>query len=81
MEARTASGIYLPGTEKEKLMQAKVIATGPGYVNNNGDLIPTSVKQGEEVLIPGFGGQNIKVGDEEYLLFRDSEILAKVSKE
>ena len=72
--------IELPDKSKEKLLQAKVIAVGPGFINNDGKVIPTSVKAGEQVLIPEFGGQNIKINNEEYLLFRDAEILAKIAE-
>lgn len=46
----------------------------------NGQIVPMSVKPGDKVLLPNFGGQTIKVEDEEYVLFRDAEILAKVSE-
>lgn len=75
---KTASGIYIPEKNVEKLHQATVIATGPGVPNQNGSLEPTIVKAGDNVLIPSFGGSPVKINDEEYLLFSDREILAKI---
>ncbi|KAH3672080.1 hypothetical protein OGATHE_002360, partial [Ogataea polymorpha] len=57
-----------------------VIANGPGVVNEKGDLVPTTVKQGDKVLLPSFGGSPVKVEGEEYLLFSDREILAKIDE-
>ncbi|CAN6633822.1 10 kDa heat shock protein, mitochondrial [Trichomonascus vanleenenianus] len=80
-EAKTASGIYIPEKNVEKLNEADVLAVGPGAVTKHGERIPVSVQAGDRVLIPPFGGSTVKVGDQEYTLFRDSEILAKISKE
>lgn len=78
---KTANGIYLPEKNLPKLSQGTVIAAGPGVTNNEGKVIPTSVKAGDEILIPSFGGQSIKVNEEEYFIFRDHEILAKINKD
>ncbi|RMZ88834.1 hypothetical protein DV736_g3929, partial [Chaetothyriales sp. CBS 134916] len=72
-EAKTAGGIFLPESSQKELNQAKVLAVGPGGLDREGKRIPMSVKTGDSVLIPQFGGQNVKVGNEEYHLFRDSE--------
>ncbi|KAF8470205.1 chaperonin 10-like protein [Kalaharituber pfeilii] len=77
-EAKTASGIYLPESTVEKLSEATVLAVGPGAVDKEGKRIEMSVQPGDRVLIPPYGGSPVKVGDEEYSLFRDSEILAKI---
>lgn len=77
---KTANGIYLPEKNLPKLSQATVIATGPGIASPEGKIIPTSVKAGDDILIPSFGGQSVKVGEEEYFIFRDHEILAKIAK-
>ncbi|RMD44896.1 hypothetical protein DV735_g135, partial [Chaetothyriales sp. CBS 134920] len=79
-ETKTASGIFLPESAQKELNQAKVLAVGPGGLDREGKRIPMSVKAGDSVLIPQFGGQNVKVGDDEYHLFRDSEILAKINE-
>lgn len=77
--AKTASGIYIPEKNQEKLNEATVIATGPGMTNTTtGEIIPTSVKAGDKVLLPSFGGNPIKVGGEEFLLYTDKEILARI---
>lgn len=78
---QTASGIYIPEKNQEKLNQATVIAAGPGITNTTtGQVIPTSVKAGDKVLLPSFGGNPVKVGDDEYLLYTDKEILAKIEE-
>ncbi|ODV77881.1 component of small subunit processosome [Suhomyces tanzawaensis NRRL Y-17324] len=76
---QTASGIYIPEKNQEKLNQATVIASGPGITNTTtGEVIPTSVKAGDKVLLPAFGGNPVKIGEEEFLLYTDKEILAKI---
>lgn len=57
-----------------------MIAVGPGAPDKDGKLIPTNVQAGDRVLLPGWGGNPIKVGEEEYLLLKDSEILAKIQE-
>merc|ERR1711974_207172 len=76
-EAKTASGILLPEKNVEKLNQAKVLAVGPGFTDQNGNKVVPNVAPGETVLIPSFGGSPIKVGDDEVILFRDAEILQR----
>lgn len=80
-EAKTASGIYIPEKNVEKLNEADVLAVGPGAMDKDGKTVPTTVQAGDRVLIPPFGGSSIKVGDQDYLLFRDAEILAKIKKD
>ncbi|KAI9212481.1 hypothetical protein DS838_002630 [Geotrichum bryndzae] len=81
-QTQTASGIYIPEKNTEKLNEADVLAVGPGITDiRTGNLVETSVKAGDRVLLPPFGGSPIKIGEEEYLLFRDGEILAKITKE
>ncbi|KAK6199567.1 chaperonin 10-like protein [Scheffersomyces amazonensis] len=76
---KTASGIYIPEKNQEKLNQGTVVAAGPGVANSStGELIPTAVKAGDRVLLPNYGGSPVKVGEEEYLLYTDKEILAKI---
>ncbi|SCU90528.1 LADA_0F04742g1_1 [Lachancea dasiensis] len=80
-EAKTASGLYLPEKNIEKLNQATVLAVGPGFTDANGNKVVPQVSVGDSVLIPQFGGSSIKLkGDEEVVLFRDSEILAKINE-
>lgn len=62
---KTATGIFLPqSATSTPLPEATVIATGPGAPDKNGNIVPTQVKAGDRVLLPGWGGNSIKVGDE-----------------
>ncbi|CAK7239540.1 MAG: Nitrogen permease reactivator protein [Sporothrix thermara] len=79
-EAKTASGIFLPESSVKDLNEARVLAVGPGALDKDGKRTPMGVAAGDKVLIPQYGGSPIKVGDEEYTLFRDSEILAKINE-
>ncbi|CCX29751.1 chaperonin 10-like protein [Pyronema domesticum] len=79
-EAKTSSGIFLPESTVEKLSEARVLAVGPGGLDKDGKRIEVSVKAGDRVLIPPYGGSPVKVGDEEYTLFRDHELLAKINE-
>lgn len=72
-EAKTATGIFLPETAVKELNEAKVLAVGPGAFDKSGNRVAVSVQPGDKVLIPQFGGSPIKVGEEEYSLFRDHE--------
>lgn len=79
-QAKTASGLYLPEKNVEKLNQGTVLAVGPGFTDTNGNKVAPQVKVGDQVLIPQYGGSSIKLkDDEEVILFRDSEILAKIN--
>lgn len=80
-EAKTASGLYLPEKNVEKLNQGKVLAVGPGFTDANGNKVTPQVQVGDNVLIPQYGGSTIKLAgdDQEVILFRDSEILAKIN--
>ncbi|KAK0199446.1 chaperonin 10-like protein [Desarmillaria ectypa] len=80
-ETKTASGLFLPtSATTTPLPEATVIAVGPGAPNKDGTIVPTEAKAGDRVLLPGWGGNSIKVGDEEYFLYKDSEILAKIQE-
>ena len=76
-EAATKSGILLPEDTANKVLNATVVAVGPGARTSTGDVIPCSVKAGDVVLLPEYGGNKIKIDKVEYFLFRDSEILGK----
>ena len=80
-ETKTATGIFLPSSSTTSpLPEATVIAVGPGAPDKQGKIVTPSVKAGDRVLLPGWGGNSIKVGEDEYHLFRDSEILAKIQE-
>lgn len=78
-EERTKSGIVLPDTAKEKPQEGEIVAAGPGRVNDDGKRIPLDVKVGDKVIYSKFAGTEYKEGDDEYLILRESDILAKVS--
>ncbi|KXT07925.1 hypothetical protein AC579_3257 [Pseudocercospora musae] len=79
-EAKTSGGIFLPEKAVKELNEAKVLAVGPGAFDKDGKRLPMGVKAGDKVLVPQFGGSPIKVGDEEYSIFRDHDILAKINE-
>ncbi|KAI8971618.1 chaperonin GroS [Mycotypha africana] len=79
-QQKTASGIFIPEKAQEALNEGTVIAVGKGALNKEGNHIPLQVQAGDKVILPPYGGNPIKVGQEEYLLFRDSEILAKLTE-
>jgi chaperonin GroES len=76
-EEVTKGGIYLPDTAKEKPQEGKVIAVGPGRMTDDGKRIPMEVKAGDRVIYTRYGGSEIKIDDEEYIILRESDILAK----
>ncbi|CEP14901.1 hypothetical protein [Parasitella parasitica] len=75
---KTSSGIFIPEKAQEAMNEAYVVAVGKGALNKEGSHIPLQVSTGDKVILPPFGGNSVKVSGEEYILFRDSEILAKV---
>jgi len=68
-------GIIIPDTAKEKPQEAKVIAVGPGKRDDDGKLIPLNVKVGDRVLMPKYGGTEVKIDDREYQIVREDDIL------
>jgi len=79
-EEQTKTGIYLPDTAKEKPQEGKVIAVGPGRKSEDGNVIAMDVKVGDIVIYARYGGTEIKVDDEELMILRESDILAKKTK-
>jgi len=76
-EEKTKSGILLPETvEKERPEEGKIIAVGPGKRLSSGKRIPIEVKKGDKVLFTKYGPSEIKVGDKEYLIAKEEDILA-----
>ena len=71
-------GIILPDTAKEKPQAGKIIAAGPGRTTDEGKRIAMDVKVGDKVIYAKYGGTEVKDGDEELLILRESDILAKV---
>ncbi len=76
-EEVTKGGIVLPDTVKEKPQEGKVMAVGPGRKSEDGKLIPMDVKVGDIVIYSKYGGTEIKIDDEELIILRESDILAK----
>jgi chaperonin GroES len=79
-EEKTASGLVLPDTAKEKPQKGKVIAVGDGRWDEDGSKrVPLDVKEGDEVLYSKYGGTEIKIDGEDLLVLRESDVLAKVT--
>ncbi len=79
-EEVTKSGIVLPDTAREKPQEGKVLAVGPGRLSEDGNRIAMDVKVGDVVIYAKYGGTEIKVDDEEVMILRESDILAKKTK-
>jgi chaperonin GroES len=78
-EESTASGIVLPDTAKEKPQRGRVLAVGPGARNENGKHIEMDVSERDEIIFSKYGGSEIKLGADEVLILRESDVLAKVT--
>jgi chaperonin GroES len=78
-EETTASGIVLPDTAREKPQRGRVLAIGPGGRNDKGELVPLDVAEGDEIIFSKYGGTEIKLGADEVLILRESDVLAKVT--
>jgi chaperonin GroES len=76
-EEVTKGGIVLPDTAKEKPQEGKVLAVGPGKMTDDGKRIPMDIKVGDTVIYAKYGGTDIKEDDEELIILRESDILAK----
>jgi chaperonin GroES len=77
-EEITTSGIVLPDTAKEKPQRGKILAVGPGARDEDGDYIKMDVEVGDEIIFSKYGGTEIKVGADDVLILRESDVLAKV---
>lgn len=75
----TKGGIILPDTAKEKPQEGEVIAVGPGRLTEDGRRIEMEVKKGDKVMYARYAGTEIKLDDEELLILRESDVLAKVA--
>ncbi len=73
-------GIIIPDTAKEKPQEAEVIEAGKGRVTEDGKVIPLDVKKGDKVLIGKFSGTEVNIADVEYVIVREEEILAKITR-
>jgi len=78
---KTKGGILIPEQAKGKVLEGTVVAAGPGARNDRGDTIPMSVQVGDTVILPEYGGTKLEFDKQEYALFRESDIVAKLGKE
>ena len=77
-EEKTAGGIIIPDTAKEKPQEGEVIACGPGARNDKGELVALDVKPGDRILFGKWSGTEVKVGGEELLIMKESDIMGIV---
>ncbi len=77
-EEKTASGIVLPDTAKEKPQEGKVVAVGTGRVLDSGERVAVEVKPGDRIIFSKYAGTEVKYDGKEYLILRESDILAVV---
>jgi len=77
-EQKSAGGIIIPDSAKEKPQKAEVVAVGPGKLNEKGVATPLDVKAGDQVLIGKYAGNEIKIEDQDYVIVREDEILAVI---
>jgi chaperonin GroES len=78
-EETTVSGIVLPDTAKEKPQRGRVVAAGPGGRNDAGERVALDVAAGDTIIYSKYGGTEVKVDGQEYLILRESDVLAKVA--
>jgi chaperonin GroES len=78
-EQKTAGGIIIPDTAKEKPMEGKVVAVGPGKINDEGHRMPLDVKVGDRVLFSKYSGTEIKIDGVEHLFMREDDILGIIN--
>jgi chaperonin GroES len=79
-ETKTAGGIFIPDTAKEKPQQGEVVAVGKGKKTEDGTVIPMDVKVGDKVLFGKYSGTEIKLEGQDYLIMREDDILGVVEK-
>ncbi|WP_026691384.1 co-chaperone GroES [Alteribacter aurantiacus] len=77
-EEKTASGIVLPDSAKEKPQEGKVVAVGSGRVTENGERVALEVKDGDNVIFSKYSGTEVKYEGKEYLVLRESDVLAVI---
>lgn len=78
-EEKTKSGLYVPDTAKEKPQEAEVLAVGPGALNDKGERIPIDLAVGDKIIFSKYGGMEIKVDGEDYLILSaERDVLAKL---
>ncbi len=79
-QEKTAGGLFIPDTAKEKPLEAEVVAVGSGKVTDDGKVRPLEVKKGDKVLIGKYSGSEVKLDGEEHIILREDDILAVIEK-
>jgi chaperonin GroES len=79
-EQKTAGGIIIPDTAKEKPAEGQVVAVGPGKLNNKGERVAMDLKAGDRVLFSKYGGTEVKIDGDDFLIMREDDILGVVEK-
>src|ERR1700684_4359477 len=79
-EAKTAGGIIIPDTVKEKPQQGKIVGVGPGGRDDHGNLIPIDIKVGDRVLFGKWSGTEVKIDGVEYLIMKESDIMGVIDE-
>jgi chaperonin GroES len=77
-EEKTAGGIIIPDTAREKPMEGEVVAAGPGARNEKGEVVPLSVKAGDRVLFGKWSGTEVKIDGEELMIMKESDIMGVI---
>lgn len=79
-QEKTAGGLFIPDTAKEKPLEAEIIAVGNGKIMEDGKLRPLEVKKGDKVLIGKYSGSEVKLDGEEHIILREDDILGVIEK-
>jgi chaperonin GroES len=79
-EEKTAGGIFIPDTAKEKPQRGEIVAAGKGRINEEGKALALEVKVGDKVLFGKYAGTEIKLDDQDYLMMREEDILGVINK-
>ena len=79
-ETTTKGGIIIPDSAKEKPAEGKVVSVGNGKLDDNGKRIPLDIKKGDRILFSKYGGTEVKVDGEEYLIMREDDVLGVIDK-
>ena len=79
-QEKTAGGLFIPDTAKEKPLEAEIIAVGNGKVLEDGKVVPLEVKAGDKILIGKYTGSEVKLNGEEHIILREDDVLAVLEK-
>lgn len=77
-EEKTAGGLYIPDTAKEKPQKGEIVAAGKGRVTEDGKILPLEVKAGDHILFSKYAGTELKLNGQEYLMMREEDVLGIV---